>query len=149
MRRDFVCKRERRNNGKATKMKADDMNTSDVNRTTNFNFEGRSRTATRAARSIRVVIAIVLASAGMLFLMLVAGVMGSSHSAPSLPAQPGSRTFVTAYGNVTQQVEYGLTPESVVATADGGYLAVSLTDPPSEFLKDWLLMTSIFASFKA
>src|SRR6266446_8144261 len=94
-----------------------------MSKTTDFNLERRSAIATRAARGIRRVIAIVLASAGLLFLMLAAGVMGSNRSAPSTPAQPTSQTFVTAYGNTTRQVEYGLTPESVGVTSDGGYIA--------------------------
>ena len=115
------------------------MNTSDVNRTTNLNLERRSAIATRAARGIRRAIAIVLASAGLLFLMLAAGVMGSSRSAPSTPMQLASQTFVTAYGNMIQQVEYGLTPESVVATSDGGYFALGLTDSPRGISVNWLL----------
>ena len=98
--------------------------------------------AIRAARGIRRAIAIVLASAGLLFLMLAAGVMGSSRSASSTPAQPASRTFVTAYGNTIQQVEYGLTPESVAATSDGGYFALALTDSPSGVGVNWVLKLS-------
>src|SRR5881227_2519380 len=110
-----------------------------MSKTTNFNLERRSAIATRAARGVRRLIAIVLPSAGLLFLMLAAGVMGSSRSAPSVPAQPASRTFVTAYGNTTRQVEYGLTPESVGVTSEGGYIALGLTDSPDGFLKNWLL----------
>jgi hypothetical protein len=120
-------------------MRTAEMNTSDVNRTTNFNHECRSAIATYAAPGIRRALAIVLASTGLLFLMFAAGVMGSSRGAPSLPAQPASRTFVTAYGNTIRQVEYGLTPESVGATSDGGYFALGLTDSPEGFLKNWLL----------
>src|SRR5213596_1141453 len=133
------CKRERRNNGATNKMKAEEMNASDVNRTTNLNLERGSEISTRAARGIRAAIAIVLASAALLFLMLAAGVMGSSRSAPSIPGQPASQTFVTAYGNIVQQVEYGLTPESVIATSDGGYFALGLTDSPSGIGVNWLL----------
>jgi hypothetical protein len=120
-------------------MRTAEMNTSDVNRTANFNHECRSAIATYAAPGIRRALAIVLASTGLLFLMFAAGVMGSSRGAPSLPAQPASRTFVTAYGNTIRQVEYGLTPESVGATSDGGYFALGLTDSPEGFLKNWLL----------
>ena len=107
--------------------------------TTNFNLERRSANATRAARGIKRAIAIMLASTGLLFLMLASGVRGSTRSAPSPPAQPTSRNFVTAYGNATRQVEYGLPPESVAATSDGGYFALALTDSPDPFLKNWLL----------
>jgi len=123
------------------KMRAEEMNTSDFDRTTNFGLGRKSAIATRAARGIKGAIAIVLASAGLL-LMLAAGVMGSSRDAPSVPAQPASRTFVTAYGNTTRQVEYGLTPESVGVTSEGGYIALGLTDSPDGFLKNWLLKLS-------
>src|SRR5437773_11589836 len=113
-----------------------------MRKTTNFNHERRSAVATRAARGVRRAIAIVLASAGLLFLMLAAGVMGSSRITLSIPAQPASRTFVTAYGNTSRQVEYGLTPESVAATSDGRYFALALTDSPDGILKNWLLKLS-------
>jgi hypothetical protein len=113
-----------------------------MSKTTNFNHERRSAIATRAARGVRRALAIVLPSAGLLFLMLAAGVMEASRSAPSITGQPASRTFVTAYGNTIRQVEYGLTPESVAATSDGGYFALALTDSPDGFLKNWLLKLS-------
>src|SRR5437660_1068020 len=74
---------------------------------------------------IKAAIAIVLAGAGLLFL-LAAGVMGSSRTAPApiTGADARSGPFVKAYGNIIQHVEYGVTPESVAATADGGYVAV-------------------------
>src|SRR5436190_5498632 len=108
-----------------------------MSKTTNFNLERRSAIATRAARGVRRLIAIVLPSAGLLFLILAAGVMGSST-----PAQPASRTFVTAYGNMIQQVEYGLTPESLAVTSDGGYVALALTDSPSGIGVNWVLKLS-------
>jgi hypothetical protein len=120
-------------------MKPAEMNTSDVNRTTNLNLERGSANATRAAQETRRAIAIMLASAGLLFLMLAAGVMGSSRSAPITCVDAGSGPFVKAYGNTIRQVEYGLTPESVAATSDGGYFALALTDSPDGFLKNWLL----------
>jgi len=84
----------------------------------------------------------VLASTGLLFLILAAGVMGSSRS-PLIPsADAGSRPFVTAYGNTIQQVEYGLTPESVAVTSDGGYVALALTDSPSGIGVNWVLKLS-------
>src|SRR5947208_9755939 len=110
-----------------------------MSKTTNFSRERRSAIATRAVRGVRRAIAIVLASAALLFLMLAAGVMGSSRSAPSIPGQPASRSFVTAYGNISRQVEYGLTPESVGVTSEGGYFALALTDSPDGILKNWFL----------
>src|SRR4051812_15558538 len=110
-----------------------------MNKTTNFVHERRSPISTRAERGVRRVLATVLASTGLLFLMLAAGVMGSNRSAPSTSAPPVARTFVTAYGNIVQRVEYGLTPESVVATSDGGYFALGLTDSPNGIGANWLL----------
>jgi hypothetical protein len=115
------------------------MNTSDVNRTTNLSLERRSAIATLVAQGVKGALVIVLAGAGLLFLMLAAGVMRSSGSVPSILGQPASRTFVTAYGNTSRQVEYGLTPESVGVTSDGGYIALALTDSREGFLKNWLL----------
>ena len=123
-------------------MKAAEMNTSDVNRTTNFNHERRPAIPIRTARGIRRAIAIVLASAGLLFLMLAAGVMGSSRSVPITGADAGSSLFVKAYGNIVQQVEYGLTPESVAATSDTGYFALALTDSPSGYGVNWVVKLS-------
>jgi hypothetical protein len=123
-------------------MKAEEMNTNNVNRTTNLNLERRSAIATRAARGVRRAIAIALASAGLVFLMLAAGAMGSSRSAPSIPAQPAARTFVTAYGNTIRQVEYGLTPASVGVTSDGGYFALGHTDSPDGTSVNWVLKLS-------
>src|SRR5919108_1635248 len=120
-------------------MRTEEMNTSDVNPTTNLDLERRSAIVTRGTRGIRRVIAIMLASVALLFLMLAAGVMGSRPIGPGSAAQPASRTFVTAYGNTIQQVEYGLTPESVRVTSDGGYIALGLTDSADGFLKNWLL----------
>jgi hypothetical protein len=126
------------------KMKNKEMNTSNVNRTTNLNLERRSAIATRAARGTKATIAIVLASAGLLFLMLAAGVTGSSRNAPApiTGVDARSRSFVTAYGNIVQQVEYGLTPESVAATSDGGYFALALTDSPSGYGVNWVVKLS-------
>jgi hypothetical protein len=106
-----------------------------MSKTTNSKLERRSAITTRAARGI----GLVLASAGLLFLVLAAGVMGSSRGALSVPGQPASQTFVTAYGNTIRQVEYGLTPESVGVTSDGGYIALALTDSPDGILKNWFL----------
>src|SRR5262249_36385033 len=67
---------------------------------------------------------------------------GSSRSVPSILGQPASRTFVTAYGNTIQQVEYGLTPESVGVTSDGGYITLAHTDSPRGVSVNWLLKLS-------
>jgi hypothetical protein len=120
-------------------MKTAEMNTNEVNRTTNLNLERRSTIVTAATRSLKAIIAIVLASSSLLFLMLAPGATGARPNAPSTAAQPASRSFVTAYGNTSRQVEYGLTPESVGVTSDGGYIALALTDSSDGFLKNWLL----------
>src|SRR5437867_8867786 len=93
---------------------------------------------------IKAAIAIVLAGAGLLFLMLAAGVMGASRSAPApiTGADARSGPFVKAYGNIIQQVEYGVTPESVAATSDGGYVALALTDSPSGISANWIVKLS-------
>jgi len=98
-----------------------------------------SKSATRTARRSSRPLAITLAGAGPLFLMLSAGVMGSSRIAPITDADAGFVRFVTAYGNTFRQVEYGLTPESVGTTSDGGYVALALTDSPLGFGVNWIL----------
>ena len=107
--------------------------------TTNFNHERRLKIATRTAGAIRRAIAIVLASASLFFFMLAAGVTGSSRSAPITRPDVRSSQFVTAYGNMIQQVEYGLTPASVAVTSDGGYVTLAHTDSPSGVSVNWLL----------
>ena len=104
-----------------------------------MNLECRLAVATRAVRGIKAAIAVVLASAALLFLMLAAGVMGSSHSAPVTGVDARSGPFVTAYGERIRQVEHALTPESVGVTADGGYIALALTDSPTGVGANWLL----------
>jgi hypothetical protein len=114
------------------------MNTSEANRTTNSSFERRSAIATRTPRGIGRAITVILASRPLLFLMLFTGVMGSS-SAPNAEADAGPGRFVTSYGNTIQQVEYGLTPESVGVTSDGGYIALALTDSRNGVGVNWVL----------
>ena len=96
--------------------------------TTDFDHERRLRIATRTAGGIRRAITILLGSTGLLAAILAAGVMGSNRSAPITRADVRSSPFVTAYGNILQQVEYGLTPESVGVTSDGGYITLAQTD---------------------
>src|SRR5262245_43760609 len=115
------------------------MNTSDVNRTMNLNLECRSPSATRAAGSVRRAFAIVLASGGLLFLMLAAGVMGSNRTTFGTRPDVRSSQFVTAYGNMVRQVEYGLTPASVGVTSDGGYITLAHSDSPNGTSVNWLL----------
>src|SRR5207245_9693403 len=93
---------------------------------------------------IKAAIAIVLAGAGLLFLMLATGVMAASRSAPApiTGADARSGPFVKAYGNIIQQVEYGVTPESVAPTSDGGYVALALTDSPSGISANWIVKLS-------
>jgi hypothetical protein len=106
--------------------------------TMNSHHEHRSPLASRAAR----VIFIVLTSACLFFLISAAGVMASSRSAPLIGAKARSGPFVTAYGNTTQQVEYGVTPESMLATSDGGYFALALTDSTNAVSINWFLKLS-------
>src|SRR5262245_13977044 len=110
-------------------MRAAEMNTSNVNRTINANLEPRPAIAPRTALGTRRAMAITLASASLFFLMLAAGAIGSSGGAP----------FVTAYGNIIKQVQFGLTPESVGVTSDGGYIALALTDSADGVGVNWLL----------
>jgi hypothetical protein len=72
-------------------------------------------------------------------MLLLAGVVASSHGAPVSHADAAPGRFVKAYGNIIHQVEYSLTPESVAATADGGYIALALADSPRSFGVNWLL----------
>ena len=50
-----------------------------------------------------------------------------------------SRTFVTAFGNILKNVQYGLTPAGVAATSDGGYIALAHTDSSNGVSVSWLL----------
>jgi hypothetical protein len=84
-------------------------------------------------------IAMIPVSPGLLFLILFASTMGSSHGAPVAGVDAAAGRFVASYGNTIQQVEYALTPESVAATSDGGYFALALTDSPSGYGVNWLL----------
>jgi hypothetical protein len=107
--------------------------------TTELNLRRRSAIAPRARRGIRRAMAIMLAGAGLFFLMLDAGAIGSSRGGPAAGTEAASAPFVTAYGNTIKQVKYGLTPESVVVTSDGGYIALALTDSANGVSANWLL----------
>ena len=113
--------------------------TSKVNPTTTLNFECGSTIVTRTAGGVTKAIALVLGSTGLLFLMLAAGVMGSNRTSPTAHPDVRSNQFVTAYGNMIQQVEYPLTPASVGVTSDGGYITLAHTDSPSGTSVNWLL----------
>ena len=104
-----------------------------------LNLKSGSPGAPRAARVIRRAIAVVLAGAGVFFLLLASGVMGSSNGSQITRAGAEGVRFVTAYSNINKQVKHGLTPESVGVTADGGYIALALTDSPSGISANWLL----------
>src|SRR5215510_7644931 len=80
-----------------------------------------------------------LTSRVLLLMMLCVGATGSSGSAHAADPEAAVGRFVNAYGNTIDQVEYGLTPESVGVTADGGYVAVALTDSPEGIGVNWLL----------
>src|SRR5262245_29857201 len=104
---------------------------SDLDLPTSLALDRTSPIGIRTTRGISRVMATVLASPGLLFVLL-SGVMASSSADPLTGLDAGSR-FVKAYGNATQEVEFGLTPESVDATADGGYVALALTDSPNGY----------------
>jgi hypothetical protein len=107
--------------------------------TTELTLRRRSAIAPRARRGIRRAIAITLAGANLFFLMLAAGAIGSSRGGPTTGAEAAGAPFVTAYGNTIRQVQYGLTPESVGLTSDGGYVALALTDSANGVGANWLL----------
>ena len=111
------------------------------NRTMNSSLDCRSAITTRAGRCVGRAITAVLATAGLFLTLSAAGMESGSSSAIS-GADAGPGRFVAAYGNATQQVEYGLTPESVGATSDGGYFALALTDSPRGYSVNWLLKLS-------
>jgi hypothetical protein len=110
-----------------------------VSQTMEFTLRLRSAIAPRTARGITRAIAIMLAGASLFSLMLAAGAIGSSRGGPTTNAKAAGTAFVTAYGNPIKQVQYGLTPESVRLTADGGYIVLALTDSANGVGANWLL----------
>lgn len=84
-------------------------------------------------------LAIILAGAGLLFLVLAASAIGSPPGSSSTETATAGAPFVTAYGNTIKQVEYRLTAESIGVTSDGGYIALGLTDSPAGITANWLL----------
>ena len=113
--------------------------TSEVHPTVNSDLERRPATVIRRVRNSSRPLAIRLASVSSLFLVLSAGMIGSGRSAANTDADAAPVRFVTAYGNAFQQIEYGLTPESVAVTSDGGYVALALTDSPQGVGVNWIL----------
>ena len=69
----------------------------------------------------------MLAGASLFFLLLTAGAIGWSGNGPSQGVKAADAPFGTAYGNPIKQVQYGLIPESVRLTADGGYIVLAQT----------------------
>ena len=84
--------------------------------TTELTLKCRSAIAPRTRRGITRATAIMLAGAGLFFLMLAAGAIGSSRGGPATGAGAAGAPFV-AYGNTIKQVQYGLTPENVGLTS--------------------------------
>jgi hypothetical protein len=107
-----------------------ESNTGDVDRTTSSSLERTAPIAPRAPRDIGRAIACMLALTALLIVLLAARAVESSPGAAVSGAHAAPGRFVAAYGNTSQQVQYALTPESVVATSDGGYFALALTDSP-------------------
>jgi len=81
----------------------------------------------------------LLSGAGLFFFMLAVGAVGWSGGSPTAGANEAADSFVMAYSNSVNQIRYGLTPESVGATSDGGYFALGLADSPAGILTNWLL----------
>ena len=115
------------------------MNTHSIKRKRNLNLEHGMVIAPRAARGISRTIAVVSAGSGLFFLVLATGAVGLSSRGNPVTGDAAGAPFVTAYGNRIKQVQYGLTPESVGATADGGYIALGLTDSANGVGANWLL----------
>src|ERR1043165_4247740 len=105
----------------------------------NLSSKCRSSIGPRASRIMRPALAIAFGSAGLFFLPVATGIAGSSRGSEITEAKAAGPTFVTAYSNILKQVKYGLTPESVGATNDGGYVALALTDSPTGVTANWLL----------
>ena len=58
----------------------------------------------------------------------------------SIPAHAGrSHDYVKAYENVLHGIVHDVTPEDVVATADGGDLVVATSGSPHGVLVNWLV----------
>ena len=57
---------------------------------------------------------------------------------PDAKARASTVSFVTAYDNLIDNVEYDLAPEAVDRTSDGGYIALALTGSPTGGAS-WLL----------
>ena len=104
-----------------------------------FTLRLGSAIAPRAARGIRRAIAIMLAGACLFFLILAAGVIGSSDGGPATGAEAAGAPFVTACDNTIKQVQYGLIPESVGRTSDGAYIVLAQTDSANGIGANWPL----------
>ena len=94
--------------------------------TTALTLRRRSALAPRVRRGIKRAIVIMLAGESLSFLMLAAGAIGSSRGGPTAGTEAAGAPFVTGYGHTIKQVQYGLTPESVGLTSDGGYITLAL-----------------------
>jgi hypothetical protein len=55
------------------------------------------------------------------------------------PSPSSTSTFIKAYANILNNIEYGLTPEDVHTTSDGGYIVLASTGSSDGVLVSWLL----------
>jgi hypothetical protein len=130
-------------------MKAVEMNTSDVNPTTNFNLESRSASATRAARGVKAAIAIVFVA---LSLAVVVGDPASASppdasrwSIVPSPNETGANWLVAVdalAGNDAWAVGYYIGSDGVYETLsqhwDGSAWTLVETPNVGEETGDWL-----------
>ena len=62
-----------------------------------------------------------------------------SPSATPTPSPSPSNTYIKVYANILNNIEYGLTPEDVEATSDGGYFVLALTQSSGGIGVNWLV----------
>jgi hypothetical protein len=72
--------------------------------------------------------------------MLVAGSAAAKKPPPPPPPGFTTSTYVRNYGSLVNGAEMSLTPEDVVATADGGWTALAITSAGAEL--SWLMKAS-------
>ena len=58
---------------------------------------------------------------------------------PAIPSLAASTTYIKAYANMLNAVQYGLTPEDVQATSDGGSIVLAQTQSSSGIDVSWLV----------
>ena len=55
------------------------------------------------------------------------------------PSPSRSNPYIKVYANILNNIEYGLTPEDVEATSDGGYIVLALTQSSGGIGVNWLV----------